>query len=406
LGFRHSSTDTNNDGIVDSEYGDYSDIMGYSGVGWRHPNAPHKDQQGWFNSYPDRIVTLNSSATLTLAPLELYPWETTLPQVIKLFKPDTNEYYYLSYRTKLGYSSTLRAGYAEALTIHRYRGSGSVRTNFIKTLQDGGQFQDDVTGFTVTQLAHDPDPLTGSVDVAITFGCAPTSPSLAISPSIQFAGTAGSSVDYTINVTNNDGASCGTFIFALTSTAPSGWATSWSEHTLNLAPGASVSTMLTVTSPPDALDGVYAISIAITASDGGFPGLSVAADYVLDSQPPEAVTDLAGTQTRKGSVQLSWSAAADGSGSASSYDLMRDTGSGFVHVTTVAATSFKDTDTAISTDTVFDYYVVANDAYGNSSDASNIAKVPVKVKTKNKGPKGGGVGSGGENPGKGGGKKN
>ncbi len=169
LGFRHSSTDTNNDGTVDSEFGDYSDIMGYSGVGWRHPNAPHKDQQGWFDSYPDRVVTLFSDATLTLAPLELYPWETTLPQVIKLYKPDTDEYYYLSYRTQLGYSSAIQTAYTEALNVHRYKGSGSLRTNFITALHDGEQFEDGITGFTVTQLSHNPDPVAGYAEVRVSF---------------------------------------------------------------------------------------------------------------------------------------------------------------------------------------------------------------------------------------------
>ncbi len=202
-------------------------------------------------------------------------------------------------------------------------------------------------------------------------------------------------------MTNNDGASCSTFIFVLTSTVPSGWTTSWSVHTLNLAPGASVSKTLTVTSPADTLDGTYKIGVAITDSAGEHSVLSVAADYILDTQSPEAVTDLAGQQDRKGAVQLTWSASADSGGTADSYDVMRDTGSGFVSIGTAATTSFKDTDTTVSTDTVYDYYVVANDSFGNSSEASNIANIPVKTKTKGKGS----GGSGGENPGKGGGKK-
>jgi hypothetical protein len=53
LGFGHSSTglhcnllfnipDTNNDGVIDDEGGDTSDIMSYAGIGMHGLNAVHK----------------------------------------------------------------------------------------------------------------------------------------------------------------------------------------------------------------------------------------------------------------------------------------------------------------------------------------------------------------------------
>ncbi len=51
-------------------------------------------------------------------------------------------------------------------------------------------------------------------------------------------------------------------------------------------PGDNLSKTLTITSPADALDGAYEISVGIIDSDGQHPALSVAAEYVLDTQAP------------------------------------------------------------------------------------------------------------------------
>jgi hypothetical protein len=45
LGMSHSSTDDNNDGQIESEYGDTGDIMG-GASGWHHLTAPHRRQLG------------------------------------------------------------------------------------------------------------------------------------------------------------------------------------------------------------------------------------------------------------------------------------------------------------------------------------------------------------------------
>lgn len=46
LGMSHSSTDFNNDGVIDSEYGDSGDIMG-DASGWHHLTAPHRHELGY-----------------------------------------------------------------------------------------------------------------------------------------------------------------------------------------------------------------------------------------------------------------------------------------------------------------------------------------------------------------------
>ena len=117
------------------------------------------------------------------------------------------------------------------------------------------------------------------------------------------------------------------------------------------------------------------------------------------------VNDLSGTQNNRGDVELSWTAAADGSGTADSYSIWRDSGSGFVPFVTTSNTFFLDTDTAVTADTTFSYFLRAVDAAGNTSEFGNTAFVPVKSKSKKKGKGGGGGGPDGEKPGNGHGRK-
>ncbi|MBI4558042.1 MAG: hypothetical protein HY706_10720, partial [Candidatus Hydrogenedentes bacterium] len=119
LSLKHAGTDTNNDGVKESDYGDYSDVMGYSGVGWRQVNAPHKDQMGWFGPFPGQVQKITTGGTYRIAPLETSPDLAISPQILKIKKGNTNEYYYLSYRILSGYDATLRTQYANGCTIHR-----------------------------------------------------------------------------------------------------------------------------------------------------------------------------------------------------------------------------------------------------------------------------------------------
>lgn len=384
LGMRHASSDTNNDGSVDSEYGDNSDVMGYSNVGWRHPNAPHKEQMGWFSAYPNRIQTITTSGTYTIDPLDLYPWEVDSPQILKIYKPDSSEYYYLSYRLKVGYSSTLRAAYAEKVNVHRYKGSGSTATKFISALLDGGQFRDTVLGLTVTQLNHNIDPANGYATVSVSFGAAPAAPTLTISPSSQKT-TALGALTYAVSVRNNDDVQLGATSFSMSNAAPAGWSTQWSNTTISLLPGQTGTSYLTVTPASAALDGTYAINVLVESLDQSHPDSSGTLYYVLDASPPQPVNDLAGSQDRRGVVQLSWTASRDGTGYATSYRVYRDQGSGFALIGQPTSASFSDSATSVTVSTEFRYRVEATDASGHVSAPGNIASIVVKGGSKSNG---------------------
>lgn len=117
LGMQHAST-------PGSEYGDNSDIMGIGQNRLRQINAPHKEQMGWLPGI--QVGTVDQSGYYDIAPLELDAASALAPQALRISKPDTNEYYYLSYRRGIGFDANLALSpYLDRLSVHRYPGDGS-----------------------------------------------------------------------------------------------------------------------------------------------------------------------------------------------------------------------------------------------------------------------------------------
>jgi len=168
VGMHHAGTDSNNDGMVEDEYADLSDFMGYStGVpqyGWKQLNAPHKFQMGWLPT--NKLATLTTTSTNQVSALELHPDAASSPLAWVIPIPGTPESYYLSFRfaDPATYDRTLGTAYADRLNIHRYS-SGAVYTRFIRALQDGQTFSDTALGFTFQQISH----TTSNATFAVTF---------------------------------------------------------------------------------------------------------------------------------------------------------------------------------------------------------------------------------------------
>jgi len=135
LGMRHGSTDPDNDGVVDEEYGDLSGIMGATTLNWVQFNAPHTEQMLWM---PPPTVAMH-------------------PQILKISRPElpNRPPYYLSYRAPIGYDATLSPIYLDRTQVHTFPGPVN-RTLYITGLEDAASFSDPA-GFNlvVTQLAHD-----------------------------------------------------------------------------------------------------------------------------------------------------------------------------------------------------------------------------------------------------------
>jgi len=112
-------------------------------------------------------------------------------------------------------------------------------------------------------------------------------------PSLSLAGPntavpAGTSVDYTITLGNNDSSACAATSFGLAASVPSGWSGALAATTLNLAPGATGSTTLRVTSASNAPAAGYNIGAGASSSVGAIHTVNVSAVYTVAA----AVVDL------------------------------------------------------------------------------------------------------------------
>jgi len=86
-------------------------------------------------------------------------------------------------------------------------------------------------------------------------------PTVTLSPDVQ-AGVTGSTLSYTVSLTNNDPQGVGTSTFSLSYSVPSGWSASLSKTSVTLNPGETDSSIiLSVTSPTTASTGDYTVSV-------------------------------------------------------------------------------------------------------------------------------------------------
>jgi hypothetical protein len=271
LGMGHAAT-------PNSIYGDASDIMGFASS-LRQINAPHKEQMGWLP--PEQITAVSNSGTYYIAPLEIDPLEAPAPQALKIYKPDTDEYYYLSYRRAIGFDVNLVGSkYLDHLNVHRYPGDGSgSRTYFLDALADGESFFDSVNNITVTQVSHSDAYVTVQVQMAAT--CFTSAPIADITPVSQTAAP-GTSLDYALTVSNADSAICDASTFFLDAALPEGWTGRVSPDTIDLQPGQSSTATLSLASPEAAAEASYGFTVNVT--DVADPSHSASADasYVVE----------------------------------------------------------------------------------------------------------------------------
>jgi len=274
LNMAHASTPA-------SVYGDVSDDMAASGYPLRHFNAPHMEQMGWMPAANIRTVT--ASGTYTVAALELSPTQAPAPQILKILKPDTGDFYYLSYRAPLGLDSGLLTGYFNRVHVHKYAGNFIAYDTYrLALLDDASVFSDATNGITVTQVSHAGDRAT--VQVQISGGGTPTcqraTPVLALSPSSQ-SGAAGSTRSYTVALTNRDNSYCSASSFSLANVAPSGWTGTLSPSTLSVAPGAAGSATLALTSPATATAATYSATVNVSDAASSTHTISGSVAYVV-----------------------------------------------------------------------------------------------------------------------------
>ena len=369
LNMAHAGTDPENDGIINSEYGDYSDPMGLS-RNWMQFNASHINQMGWYAGYPGAIATVTSSGTFNLSAIGLDPTTAGgVPFMLKITKPNSGDIYYLSYRQPIGDYNQLSTTYTQGVNIHRYFGSGYAQTSHVKTLIDGESFNDSVNGITFTQVSHG----SNSASVQVSFGCAAASPVAAVSPSTLAVQT-GNAAIFNVNVTNKDSNSCSDTSFSL---SYAGGVVSGLLATteLLLLPGQMGNSGLTVDT--HLTDGSYALKITASDNDGQDPShtsVQATATLLIDNTSPSTPTGLNGSTNRQGSMVLSWQASTDQGSGIASYSVYRNG----TEIGTTTTNSY--TDSTVASGASYDYDVRAKDKAGNVSLPSNPVLLTAGVK--------------------------
>ncbi len=378
LNLAHAGTDPENDGTINSVYGDYSDPMGSSGSNWYLFNAAHIDQMGWYANIPGAISTVTAGGNFTLAAIGADPYSVgTTPFILKIAKPNSGDLYYLSYRQPIGNYNQLSTTYTKGINIHRYKGAGYAATTHIKTLINGETFTDSTNGISVTQLSQG----SGYASLQISFGCAATTPTVSATPS-TLALRPGEAANFTVSVSNKDITGCGDTTFSLEASA-NGISGIFTTPNLTLSPGQTGSSSLQASS--SLADGSYNLTILAKDLDGRAPHHAIHGQgdvtLIIDSQPPSIPSGLKGSINKQGQVVLSWLASSDEQSGVAEYLVYRD------NVLIGKASNTGYTDTAVAAGKSYIYAVVAKDRVGNVSPVSSSVTMSTASSSKGGGKK-------------------
>lgn len=271
------------------EYGDLFEVMGdTTGSDF---NAYHKEQLGYLNaSTSQKIATVQSAGTYDIEPYE----DTSNPNGVKALKilkqtdaqTGTHTYYYVEYRQPIGFDAPLAQLYPAAVNGVLIHTGADQNTNssFLldmnpqtavfddAALAFGKKFVDTSSGITITALSGDATVAHVKVDFTANV-CNQAAPVVNISPSAQ-SGLPGSELDYTVTITNADTSGCDPETFALANSAVPNWTATLSDSSFTLAPGATATTTLKVTSPASAASGAYKMYVKATGNTSGFVGFA------------------------------------------------------------------------------------------------------------------------------------
>ena len=268
------------------EYGDTTDTMG-GGTG--HYNTFQKQRIGWldFNVSPP-ITAVQSSGTYTI---DAYEFPGTIPKALQIARGTTGESFYVELRRNQGWDTNLyRTGVFVHMASEDQPDSSKLldMTPGTSPLSDdafldvGKSFTDPVSGVRLTTLSVSSTSATIMVDMAAT-PCTRSAPSVTASPAESSLVLPGTTVTYSISVTNTDTTGCTASSFTLQATAPTtDWQTSLGASTFSMNPGGTISTTLQVTSSPTEADGSYTIVVAATSTTDSTLSGSTSVLYNVD----------------------------------------------------------------------------------------------------------------------------
>jgi hypothetical protein len=307
------------------EYGDPFDVMGIINSLYEM-NAFHKGQLNYLQAGNTQNVT--TSGTYIIAPEESAGSGTEslrIPVVYNSSNQPTT-FLYMDYRQPIGSydtfsgTSTIATGislrfgpdYGVITQSHLLDNTpGSISSYFDSPLVAGHTFTDTIHNLSVTTVSTAAAGATVQVNMGggTAPACTHSNPTLGVNPASQW-GNPGDSLTYNISVTNNDGGSCAASSFNLSSALPSGLSQSPAASSVSLAPGASATVAVTVTSANTLAASFY--NFTESASNGSAAGYSASStgtynvNPVADTTAPTAAISAPATgATVSGTVTVS-----------------------------------------------------------------------------------------------------
>lgn len=294
------------------EYFDGMDVMG-SGQG--HYNSFQKARLGWLDYGSSPPITVAAvSGTYTLAPYEPTDSNNKALKVLKFTNPTNglSYYYYIEYRQALGFDSFISTMLGQNITngvvIHLVQDGTPNSSDLldmnpsssgfdwsIAALTAGASYSDPDAGVTITTQSVGSD---ATVSLNITQpGCVRALPTISISPPQAGPVPAGTTVNYSVTVTDNDSSSCGASTFNLQPSVVYGWTYNLSSSQLTLNSGANSSTNLSVTSASNSNNGPNPVGVSATNIADFVYSSSAQATYTVGVPTPAPTVTVATGQT-------------------------------------------------------------------------------------------------------------
>ncbi len=282
------------------EYGDTIDIMGNTAAG--HFDAFAKERLGWLNNKTQpTITTVQASGRYAIEAYSAAPGG--LPKALKIPRgtdPTTGAtlWYYIEYRQPIGFDTTLAAwtnsnflrglvvrsgsdtDANSGLQLDMTPNSSSVDDWADAALPFGQAYTDATGGVMITAVSASGGSAQVDVTLSAPVGCTRAVPVVALSGGASSV-TAGTTVNYNLTVTNKDSSGCGNSVFNLGAITPSGWNASLAATSVNISPGASMSTTLAATSPLGTAAGSYTVSASAANAAASPYAASATAHYAV-----------------------------------------------------------------------------------------------------------------------------
>jgi hypothetical protein len=259
------------------EYNDPYDIMGNSNA-VRHINTMRK---AYLKAVPVTNIATATSGDFTIAPLEQSASTTQVVRVPRDIDSTGKvlNYYYIDYRQPFGYDSfATTSNIVSGVSVHvggEYFNinktqlvdmtPGSVSGFTDPALTAGNEFYDKLRNIRIVTKSVSSTGAVVSINGAAGATCVRNAPSVTAQPTSQWV-TAGGTLSYTLTVKSNDSSACQASNFKAVPTLPTGFTQTASTYSLPLAPGASGTISVSVTSPSTTVGGSYSVSEMVVSS--------------------------------------------------------------------------------------------------------------------------------------------